>query len=326
MPSDAQSGVAPSPATARLARQASHDGKRDLPRSYRSGMQKAANGTGQSLASTADSAYLASTAALSMEPSNTRSPPWEVQDFESRPNSEDQEVPSHMASPAFGATGATQLTATASAGWDWSDSSCWWGERAEWIQTRAGEILAAYNFFFEHIGLRKGWRTAPFQFAEVQAPFQAAAEVVVVVRARLDAERGGMLVLRQVEGSAMNFLWSWSPSRPPGSSHKALEDFFRGLVFATLSDGRGLVEGLDSTTVESYVCRHPLLTSEEAVAAAAAEAAAAGAGAEPAAEATGEAIALAAESGEAAAGAAAVSQDSAVDGEAPPPPPATACR
>jgi len=144
------------------------------------------------------------------------------------------------------------------ASWDWCDAS-WWSTRAEWISQRSSEILAAYNFFFEHIGLRKGWRTAPFQQDEVQAPFLAAAEVVVLVRAKLDAERGGVLVLRQVEGSAMNFLWGWNPSRPPGASDQALEDFFRGLVFATLSDGRGLVEGLDPTTVESYVCRHPLL-------------------------------------------------------------------
>lgn len=245
-------------------------------------MQKAASNTGASLASTVDSAHFASTAASfneqpAQELPRVRSQPWEVQDFESRPCSEDQEpsqaVRSPGLSPAFAdfeAQPAVQQQFSAS--WDWSDSSCWWSERAEWIQQKAGEILAAYNFFFEHIGIRKGWRQAPFGFEEVQAPFKAAAEVVVVVRARLDAERGGVLVLRQVEGSAMNFLWGWSPSRPPGISYKALADFFRGLVFATLSDGRGLVEGLDPMTVESYVCRHPLLASEEALAAAAAEA------------------------------------------------------
>lgn len=136
----------------------------------------------------------------------------------------------------------------------------WWSDHTEWIHQKAGEILAAYNFFFEHIGLRKGWRTAPFGREEVQAPFLAAAEVVAVVRQRLDQEGTGGLVLRQLEGSAMNFLWGWSPGRPPGASSEAREDFFRGLVFATLSDGRGLVEGLDTETVEYYVCSHPLLT------------------------------------------------------------------
>jgi len=256
---------------------------RDVPRSYRV-LHKGASGTGVSLASTVDSAHLASTTGtlnettMLQELPRAQSQPWEVQEFDSRPSFEleHSRAPVTPMSTAFRAPGCE-------AAWDWSDSSRWWSERADWIQQRTSEILAAYNFFFEHIGLRKGWRKAPFQREEVQAPFKAAAEVVVVVRARLDAERGGVLVLRQVEGSAMNFLWGWSPSRPPGSSHKALEDFFRGLVFATLSDGRGLVEGLDSTTVESYVCRHPLLASREAVAAAAAEVAAT-AGAEAVAE------------------------------------------
>lgn len=137
----------------------------------------------------------------------------------------------------------------------------WWSHSAEWIQQKSDEILAAYNFFFEHIGLRKGWRTAPFEREEVQAPFLASAEVVTLVRAKLDEERGKELVLRQLEGSAMNFLWGWPPVRRPGSSHEALEDFFRGLVYATLSDARGLVEGLDRETVEHYVCCHPLLAN-----------------------------------------------------------------
>jgi len=122
------------------------------------------------------------------------------------------------------------------------------------------EIFDAYNFFFEHIGLRKGWRTAPFRRDDVQAPFWAAAEVVVDVRAWLDAQRGATgVVLRQVEGSAMNFLWGWSPDKPPASSDQAREVFFRGLVFATLSDGNGLVEGLQPSLVESYVSRHPFI-------------------------------------------------------------------
>jgi len=144
----------------------------------------------------------------------------------------------------------------------------WWASHAGWIQQRASEILAAYNFFFEHIGLRKGWRTAPFQKEEVQAPFQAAAEVVTVVRARLDEQGGGGMVLRQLEGASMSFLWGWDPGRPPGSSHGALEEFFRGLVFATLSDGRGLVEGLDNEVVEYYVSRHPIIAACRARAAA----------------------------------------------------------
>jgi len=137
----------------------------------------------------------------------------------------------------------------------------WWASHAGWIQQRASEILAAYNFFFEHIGLRKGWRTAPFRREEVQAPFQAAAEVVTIVRARLDEQKGEGVILRQLEGSAMNFLWGWSPECRPSSCGEALEKFFRGLVFATLSDGHGLVEGLDTETVEHYINRHPIIAA-----------------------------------------------------------------
>lgn len=137
----------------------------------------------------------------------------------------------------------------------------WWSIHALWIAQRAREIVEAYNYFFEHITLRKGWRVAPFRREDVQAPFQAAAEVVTVVRARLDEQKPGF-VLRQLEGSAMDYFWGWSPDRPPSCSQKVLVEFFRGLVFATLSDARGLVEGLDTLTIEHYVSRHPILQNQ----------------------------------------------------------------
>lgn len=187
-------------------------------------------------------------------PAAHSSPSWEVQEF-------DKDEAAALAAGAVVQEAHQELT------WD---SCTWWGECAEWIYRRSAEILAAYNFFFEHITLRKGWRVAPFKREDVQAPFRAAAEVVVVVRAKLDTERGeGVLVLRQVEGSSMDFLWGWSPSCSPASSCQATNDFLRGLVFATLSDGKGLVEGLDSETVEGYVCSHPLLVAANAPGAAA---------------------------------------------------------
>lgn len=134
-----------------------------------------------------------------------------------------------------------------------------WSGQEDWIRHRSTEILAAYNCFFEHIGIRKGWRTAPFCREEVQVPFQSAAEVVTVVRAKLDEEKGSGVILRQLEGSAMDFFWGWNPERPPGGSAQARVDFFHGLVVATLSDGRGFVEGLDLVTVEYYVSCHPLM-------------------------------------------------------------------
>ncbi|CAE7630260.1 unnamed protein product [Symbiodinium sp. CCMP2456] len=111
----------------------------------------------------------------------------------------------------------------------------------------------------------------------MQAPFMASAEVVAVVRRapvcrcreperrqeprsrghRID-EQGNGMVLRQLEGSSHDWLWGWSPEKPP---HQAefLPEFFRGLVFATLSDANGLVEGLDAATLDYYVESHPIL-------------------------------------------------------------------
>eukprot|EP00930_Biecheleria_cincta_P084631 TRINITY_DN74080_c0_g1_i1.p1 TRINITY_DN74080_c0_g1~~TRINITY_DN74080_c0_g1_i1.p1 ORF type:complete len:328 (+),score=81.21 TRINITY_DN74080_c0_g1_i1:30-1013(+) len=152
--------------------------------------------------------------------------------------------------PGAGATGGSSPAPSPNA---------WWSLHTDWIRDRSREILGAYNFFFEHIGIRKGWRTPPFGKEEVQAPFMASAEVVAVVRRRID-EQGGGMVLRQLEGSAMDFLWGWCPEKPPG---QALEEFFRGLVFATLSDAKGLVEGLDAATVDYYVRSHPILESSK---------------------------------------------------------------
>jgi len=140
-------------------------------------------------------------------------------------------------------------------------ATAWWSLHTDWIQRSAAEIMGSYNFFFEHIAIRKGWRTAPFKKEDVQVPFMASAEVVAVVRKRIDDEGRGM-VLRQLEGSAMDFLWGWSPEKPPNQG-LGLREFFRGLVFATLSDAKGLVEGLDDATVEYYVNSHPILEGVE---------------------------------------------------------------
>jgi hypothetical protein len=137
-----------------------------------------------------------------------------------------------------------------------------WGYLHASMQHRADEILDTYNGFFEQMVVRKGWRTPPFQREEVQVPFQAASEVVAMVRARLDeenAEAGGGIVLRQVDGTAKDFFWNWDAGRPPSSTQEILGEFFRGLVFATLSDAHGLVEGLHSETVEHYISSHPLV-------------------------------------------------------------------
>lgn len=122
------------------------------------------------------------------------------------------------------------------------------------LRTKAVAIAEAYNSFWGHIGLRKGWREAPFAYEEVQIPFFHAGYIVATVRAKLDEGRDG-LIMRQLDGSAQNFLWGWPKDQSLASS-QIFQDFVRGLVFATLSDGHGLVEGLDSATVESYVCSY----------------------------------------------------------------------
>lgn len=134
---------------------------------------------------------------------------------------------------------------------------------AQQVQVKAVEVYNAYYGFFNHIGLRKGWRTAPFEEEEVQVPFWTAAQTVALVREELDRLRGDGVILRQVDGSAMNFLWSWNPDRrlsfEPSVGHgDTVREFVSGLVFATLSDGHGLVEGLQKGTVEVYVDCHPL--------------------------------------------------------------------
>mmetsp|Transcript_95731 Transcript_95731/g.270941 ORF Transcript_95731/g.270941 Transcript_95731/m.270941 type:complete len:274 (+) Transcript_95731:63-884(+) len=163
----------------------------------------------------------------------------------------------HAATGSSVATGPVlEVTTPTSPSEEAADDDAWYARQA-CIQQRANELLDAYNYFFEHIGIRKGWRTAPFERSEVQMPFRAASEVVAQIRAKLDEDSGRGMVLRQLEGSAMNYLWSWPQGRSPSASQDVFEEFLRGLVFATLSDGRGLVEGLDEATVEQYVRCHP---------------------------------------------------------------------
>jgi hypothetical protein len=144
---------------------------------------------------------------------------------------------------------------------DWASWAVGPHQDLQRLQQRVHETLEAFNAFFNHIGIRKGWREAPFRQADVQVLFYAAAELVAVIRTRLDEQREGGIVLRQVEGSSQNFLWGWPPARSPISSRESQEEFVRGLVLSTLSDGNGLVEGLDASSVDGYLRTHPLFTA-----------------------------------------------------------------
>lgn len=131
--------------------------------------------------------------------------------------------------------------------------------RSDELHKTATSVMAGYNGFFDHIGIRKGWRVAPLQQEEVQRAFQISSEIVALLRADLDRARGGGFIMRQLEGSAMDFLWGWPVGRQL-ITNEIFEEFMSGLVSATLSDGNGLVEGLDSRTVYQYMYSHPLLS------------------------------------------------------------------
>jgi hypothetical protein len=149
----------------------------------------------------------------------------------------------------------------------YGDWACWAaaieGKDAQALRHNVRQIFDGYNFFFEHIGIKKGWRQAPFERDEVQDLFDAAAELVALIRTKLDEERGGPPLIRQVEGSAMDFLWGWAPDRRPSSTTETQKEFVRGLVLNTLSDRNGLVEGLDVSSVDRYLYSHPLFATAE---------------------------------------------------------------
>lgn len=48
-------------------------------------------------------------------------------------------------------------------------------------------LVRNYSEFFDHISLRKGWRTVPFALDDVHRHFAAAAPIVVLTRAELSA-------------------------------------------------------------------------------------------------------------------------------------------
>ena len=56
----------------------------------------------------------------------------------------------------------------------------------------------------------------------------ASAEVVAVVRHRIDELQQGM-VLRQLEGSSHDFLWGWSPEKVPNQAIPCISRHVEGL-------------------------------------------------------------------------------------------------
>jgi len=126
-------------------------------------------------------------------------------------------------------------------------------------QQAAQAVFAAYNGFFDDIRLRKGWKEIPFTVEDMKIIFHVAAQVVAVLRARLDVARVG-ISLRKIDGEAPNFLWGLEKNPNPliqGQDRSFVAQTLAGLVKATMSDGKGFVEGMDEQTAMQFVRVHP---------------------------------------------------------------------
>lgn len=134
----------------------------------------------------------------------------------------------------------------------WASSAGLSDDVAHTMYSRTTEIVEAYNGFWGHVSLRTGWRQAPFTYEEVQAPFFHAGYMVATIRARLGAGASAG-TRRPIDGAAQAFLWGWPRECSPGSSQENFRNFVRGLVFATLTDGNGLIDGLNSEDVNRHV-------------------------------------------------------------------------
>jgi len=126
-------------------------------------------------------------------------------------------------------------------------------------QAAAQSVFGAYNGFFDDIRLRKNWKEVPFTMEDMKIIFTVAAQVVAVLRARLDVKRVG-ISLRKMDGQAPDFLWGLEKNPNPmveGQDRSFVAMTLAGLIKATMSDGNGFVEGMDEPTVMSFVRVHP---------------------------------------------------------------------
>lgn len=114
------------------------------------------------------------------------------------------------------------------------------------LRARAAVVLA-YADWWNHLKFKKGWATPLFTFNEVKPLLDRAAEIVVRIRAVLDATDPSFKV-RMVDGAAREYFWTLTrhPSEQP-------ERFVRSVVHATFKDGRGYVEGLDEGKVDTFI-------------------------------------------------------------------------
>jgi hypothetical protein len=114
-------------------------------------------------------------------------------------------------------------------------------------------IVSSYECFFGHISFRKGWRKVPFTRCEVHDDFVAAAQIVARARLEILNVRNPGLKIRQVEGSARDWLHT-SESAQLLRTDKCL--FQQRLVHETFKDAHGYVEGLDEHQVDSIIATY----------------------------------------------------------------------
>ena len=122
---------------------------------------------------------------------------------------------------------------------------------------KAAALAKGYAQFFDHISLRKEWRTVPFALADVEHFFSSAAVIVAELRRELDVATPGAIKVRKVDGSADEYLWNVK-TNPNPAEHSPAENqaFVAALVHETMKDSNGYVEGLTEATVEAAIQTH----------------------------------------------------------------------
>jgi hypothetical protein len=107
--------------------------------------------------------------------------------------------------------------------------------------------------------VKRGWRKLPFTEPDLRKLLEVASETVALLRLHLDSTTTG-IKLRQVDGSAQEFLWGVDQNPGiylDGQNYTYVHDTLRGVVHATLKDAHGYVEGVDQLLVERFVDAHP---------------------------------------------------------------------
>lgn len=122
-----------------------------------------------------------------------------------------------------------------------SDSASHW-------QAKARDVAESYESFFDHIAFRKGWKQPPFTRDEVRPAFKRAACIVARARAEVLDVRNTDIKIRQVEGSARDWMHD---AESVQLLRCDLDAFVRGLVHATFKDANGYVENLEELQVSS---------------------------------------------------------------------------